>query len=90
MFSNTLSVILSCDLRDEDEVESFLTQIRRLNAPWSLSAMNSKDALLEARLRSVYSKRRNTHIKLLHFLVKEMNPGELVSKRTDSNYAESR
>lgn len=46
-----LCVVLSCDLRDEDEMESFLTQIRRLKAPWSLSVMNSEDALLEARLR---------------------------------------
>ncbi|KAM7397330.1 hypothetical protein PAMP_020313 [Pampus punctatissimus] len=42
---------LSCDPRDEDEVENFLTQIRHLNAPWPLSA----DALLEARLRPLLS-----------------------------------
>ncbi|XP_008276230.1 cadherin-related family member 5 [Stegastes partitus] len=40
---------------DEDvEVESFLTQIRHLNAPWSVSG-NSADALLEARLRQLLS-----------------------------------
>lgn len=45
-----MCVFLSCDLRDEDEVESFLAQIRQLNGPWSLSE-NSADALFEARLR---------------------------------------
>lgn len=44
----SLNVVLSCDLRDEDEVEGFLTQIRHLDAPWSLT---SGDSLLEARLR---------------------------------------
>lgn len=52
-----LCVVLSCDLRDEDEVESFLTQIRHMDAPWSLSGMNPGDALFEARLRSVFTKR---------------------------------
>ncbi|KAM8751078.1 uncharacterized protein AB9X84_012760 isoform 1-T2 [Acanthopagrus schlegelii] len=50
-----LHLTTSLPVRDEDEVESFLTQIRRLNAPWSLSAMNSEDALLEARLRQLLS-----------------------------------
>lgn len=36
---------LSCDLRDEDEVESFLTQLRHMDAPWSLSLMKPEDAL---------------------------------------------
>lgn len=48
---NVSCAILLCDLRDDDEVESFLTEIRHLNAPWSLSGVNSADALLEARLR---------------------------------------
>lgn len=39
---------LSLPLREEDEVEGFLTQIGHLNAPWS---GDSADALLEARLR---------------------------------------
>lgn len=48
--SSEMFIFLSCNLRDQDEVEEFLTQIRPLNAPWSLSA-NSADALVEARLR---------------------------------------
>ncbi|TMS05870.1 hypothetical protein E3U43_005120 [Larimichthys crocea] len=48
-------LVTSLPVRDEDEVESFLTQIRHLNTPWSLSGMNSGDALLEARLRQLLS-----------------------------------
>lgn len=48
---NVLCVFMLCDIRDEDEVESFLTEIRHPNAPWALSGMNSADALLETRLR---------------------------------------
>lgn len=49
-FMNMCFFILSA-LRDEDEMESFLPEIRHSNAPWSLSGINSADALLEARLR---------------------------------------
>ncbi|XP_076743171.1 uncharacterized protein LOC143419666 [Maylandia zebra] len=49
-----LHLITSLPVRDQDEVEEFLTQIRPLNAPWSLSA-NSADALVEARLRQLMS-----------------------------------
>ncbi|KAJ4937744.1 hypothetical protein JOQ06_002375 [Pogonophryne albipinna] len=42
-------------VRDEDVLESFLTQSRPLNAPWSLSGMSSPDSLLEARLRQMLS-----------------------------------
>ncbi|KAK5866857.1 hypothetical protein PBY51_011398 [Eleginops maclovinus] len=45
----------SLPVRDDDEVESLLTQIRHLNAPWSLSGRSSADSLLEARLRQMLS-----------------------------------
>ncbi|KAK2880570.1 hypothetical protein Q8A73_023268 [Channa argus] len=45
----------SLPVRDEDEVGSFLTEFRHLNAPWSLSGMDSADALLETRLRQLLS-----------------------------------
>ncbi|KAF3843900.1 hypothetical protein F7725_015948 [Dissostichus mawsoni] len=45
----------SLPVRDEDELESFLTQSRPLNAPWSLSGMSSADSLLDARLRQMLS-----------------------------------
>lgn len=47
---------MSCDLRDEDEVESFLTQLRHMDAPWSLSLMKPEDAL-EVRLKWVHTKK---------------------------------
>ncbi|CAJ1056004.1 hypothetical protein L3Q82_007151 [Xyrichtys novacula] len=47
-----LAASLPVSLRDEDELESFLTQIKPLNALWSLSEV---DALLEARLRQLLS-----------------------------------
>ncbi|TDH09771.1 hypothetical protein EPR50_G00091870 [Perca flavescens] len=50
-----LHLTTSLPVRDEDEVETFLTQIRQQNAPWSLSEMSSADALLEARLRQLLS-----------------------------------
>lgn len=49
MFLCVLCLLL-CDVRDNDEVESFLTELRHVNAPWSLSGVNTADALLEARL----------------------------------------
>lgn len=58
VFVLMLCVVLSCDLRDEDEMESFLAWIRHVDSPWSLSGLKSGDALLEARLRWVYTKRR--------------------------------
>ncbi|KAM7003250.1 uncharacterized protein LKV04_004353 [Tautogolabrus adspersus] len=50
-----LHLTASLPLREEDELESFLTQIKPLNAPWSLLEVNSADALLEARLRQLLS-----------------------------------
>ncbi|XP_078024476.1 uncharacterized protein LOC144463584 [Epinephelus lanceolatus] len=50
-----LHLATSLPVRDEDEVESFLPQIRHLNAPWSLSGLSSADALLEARLGQLLS-----------------------------------
>ncbi|KAM3608967.1 uncharacterized protein V6R79_007526 [Siganus canaliculatus] len=45
----------SVHARDEDEVERFLTQIRHVDAPLSLSELNSGDVLQEARLRQLLS-----------------------------------
>ncbi|AWP07902.1 putative cadherin-related family member 5-like [Scophthalmus maximus] len=49
LLSALLHLTTSLPVRDEDEVESFLTEIRHLNTPWSLSGMNSADMLLELR-----------------------------------------
>ncbi|XP_038561768.1 uncharacterized protein LOC119893589 [Micropterus salmoides] len=50
-----LHITISLPVRDDDEVESFLTQIRNLNAPWSMSGVNSADTLLKARLGQLLS-----------------------------------
>ncbi|GLD61650.1 uncharacterized protein AKAME5_001344000 [Lates japonicus] len=55
LLSALLHFSTSLPVRDEDEVDSFLTEIRHLNAPWSLSGMNAVDSLLEARLRQLLS-----------------------------------
>ncbi|KAK2842733.1 hypothetical protein Q5P01_012933 [Channa striata] len=50
-----LHLTTSLPVRDGEELDSFLTAIRHLNAPWSRSGTNSADALLEARLRQLLS-----------------------------------
>ncbi|CAB1458853.1 unnamed protein product [Pleuronectes platessa] len=55
LLSAMLHFTTSLPVRAEDEVESFLTEIRHLNAPWSLSGMNSAETLLKARLTHLLS-----------------------------------
>ncbi|TNN44487.1 hypothetical protein EYF80_045309 [Liparis tanakae] len=53
LLSALLHLTAALPVGDEDEAESFLTLMRSLNAPWSLSRVDSADALLQARLRQL-------------------------------------
>ncbi|KAL6106244.1 uncharacterized protein ACO6RY_10163 [Pungitius sinensis] len=55
LLSALLHISTSLPVREEEEVEAFLTQVGQLDAPWSPSRMNSPDVLLEARLRRLLS-----------------------------------
>ncbi|XP_077938023.1 uncharacterized protein LOC144383623 isoform X1 [Gasterosteus aculeatus] len=54
LLSALLHITTSLPVREEEEVEAFLTQVGQLNA-WSPSRMNSANALLEAGLRRLLS-----------------------------------
>ncbi|MED6281511.1 hypothetical protein CHARACLAT_022346 [Characodon lateralis] len=49
-----LTLTASLPVRDEEEVEDFLTEVSRLSTPWSLPGI-SAETLLEARLRQLLS-----------------------------------
>lgn len=58
-FKCCVAFFLSCDSREENEVESFLNQLRPADAPWSLSLMKPEDTL-EAQLRWAHTHKQHT------------------------------